>query len=64
LISVLNPLRPAHAIVETVEPTNSPYHFLLGTAAADFAMAKLDVLRKEFIAWEAISRAADFPKET
>jgi hypothetical protein len=37
---------------------------LLGTAAADFAMAKLDVLRKELIAWEAISRAADFPKET
>ncbi|MGZ5564671.1 MAG: oxidoreductase [Chthoniobacterales bacterium] len=59
-----DPVRAAHAIVDAVESPNPPHHLLLGNAAYDLAMAKLDVLRKEFSAWEAVSRGADFPKET
>jgi hypothetical protein len=37
-------------------------HLLLGNEAFDGAMAKLDELRKDFTAGEAVARAADFPK--
>jgi NAD(P)-dependent dehydrogenase (short-subunit alcohol dehydrogenase family) len=59
-----DPVRAAHAIVDAVESANPPHRLLLGNAAYDLAMAKLDALRKEFSAWEAVSRGADFPKET
>jgi NAD(P)-dependent dehydrogenase (short-subunit alcohol dehydrogenase family) len=59
-----DPVRAARAIVDAVESPNPPHHLLLGNAAYDLAMAKLDVLRKEFAAWEAVSRGADFPKGT
>jgi hypothetical protein len=42
---------------------NPPHRLLLGNDAYQAATAKLDDLRKEFSAWEAVSRAADFPKE-
>jgi hypothetical protein len=51
-----DPVRAARAIVDAVESPNPPHHLLLGNAAYDLAMAKLDVLRKEFAAWEAVSR--------
>ncbi|MDP9292640.1 MAG: oxidoreductase [Verrucomicrobiota bacterium] len=59
-----DPVRAAHAIVDAVESPNPPHHLLLGNAAYDFAMAKLDILRKEFTKWEAVARGADFPKES
>jgi NADP-dependent 3-hydroxy acid dehydrogenase YdfG len=58
-----DPVRAAEAIVKAVEATNPPHHLLLGNDAYEGAMAKLGDLRKEFSAWEAVSRAADFPKE-
>ena len=58
-----DPFRAAHGIVKTVESPNPPHHLLLGNDAYNGAMAKLDELRKEFSAWEAVSRGADFPKE-
>ena len=42
---------------------NPPHHLLLGNDAYEAATAKLEDLRKEFFAREAVSRGADFPKE-
>ena len=58
-----DPVRAVHAIVKAVESPNPPHHLLLGNAAYEIAMAKLEELYKEFMAGEAVSRAADFPKE-
>jgi NAD(P)-dependent dehydrogenase (short-subunit alcohol dehydrogenase family) len=58
-----DPVRAAHAIVKAIESPNPPHHLLLGNDAYTGAMAKLEDLRKEFLAWETVSRAADFPKE-
>jgi NADP-dependent 3-hydroxy acid dehydrogenase YdfG len=55
------PVRAAKAIVEAVASGSPPHHLLLGNDAFDGAMAKLDELRKDFTAGEAVARAADFP---
>ena len=57
-----DPVRAAKAIVKAVASGNPPHHLLLGNDAFDGAMAKLDELRKDFAAGEAVARAADFPK--
>jgi NAD(P)-dependent dehydrogenase (short-subunit alcohol dehydrogenase family) len=56
-----DPVRAAHAIVKAVESPNPPHHLLLGNDAYNGAMAKIEELRKEFTAWESVSRGADFP---
>jgi len=56
-----DPVRAAEAIVLAVESPNPPRRLLLGNDAYDGATTKLDELREEFIAWEAVSRGADFP---
>jgi NAD(P)-dependent dehydrogenase (short-subunit alcohol dehydrogenase family) len=58
-----DPVRAAHAIIKAVESPNPPHHLLLGNEAYKGATTKLEELRKEFAAWEAVSRGADFPKE-
>ena len=58
-----DPVLAAHAIVEAMLSPNPPHRLLLGNDAYQAATAKLEDLRKEFSAWEAVSRAADFPKE-
>lgn len=58
-----DPVRAAHAILKAIESPNPPHHLLLGNEAYEEATAKLEALRKEFSAWEAVSRGADFPKE-
>jgi len=57
-----DPVRAALAVIAAVESDRPPHHLLLGNAAFDGAMAKLDELRKDFTAAEAVARAADFPK--
>ena len=57
-----DPVRAAQAIVAAVLSDAPPHHLLLGNAAFDGAIAKLDELRKDFTAGEAVARAADFPK--
>ena len=59
-----DPVRAAQAIVKAVESSHPPHRLLLGNNAYDGATTKLDELRKEFTTWEAVSRGADFPKET
>jgi len=58
-----DPVRAAQAIIHAVESQTPPRHLLLGNDAYEGAMAKLDELRKDFSAVEAIARGADFPKE-
>ena len=58
-----DPVRAAKAIVAAVASGNPPHHLLLGNDAFEGAMAKLDHLRQDFLAGEAVARAADFPKE-
>ena len=58
-----DPVRAAHAIVKAVESPRPPHRLLLGNDAFEGAMSKLDELRKEFSAWESVSREVDRPKE-
>jgi NAD(P)-dependent dehydrogenase (short-subunit alcohol dehydrogenase family) len=57
-----DPVRAAKAIVEAVASGKPPHHLLLGNDAFEGAMARLDHLRQDFVAGEAVARAADFPK--
>jgi hypothetical protein len=57
-----DPARAAQAIVNAVASKSPPHHLLLGNDAFDGAMAKLEELRRDFTAGEAVARAADFPK--
>ena len=57
-----DPVRAAKAIVGAVASGSPPHHLLLGNDAFEGAMARLDELRKDFTAVEAVARAADFPK--
>ncbi|PZO07558.1 MAG: short-chain dehydrogenase/reductase [Lysobacteraceae bacterium] len=57
-----DPVRGAKAIVEAVASGHPPHHLLLGNDAFEGAMAKLEHLRQDFAAGEAVARAADFPK--
>ena len=56
-----DPVRAAKAIVAAVASGTLPHHLLLGNDAFEGAMARLDHLRQDFVAIEAIARAADFP---
>jgi len=57
-----DPVRAAQAIINAVESAQPPRHLLLGNDSYEGAMAKLEELRKNFIAVETIARGADFPK--
>ncbi len=56
-----DPCRAAYAIIQAVGSPNPPHHLFLGNNAFDGAMTKLSELDREFSAWEAVSRGADFP---
>jgi NAD(P)-dependent dehydrogenase (short-subunit alcohol dehydrogenase family) len=58
-----DPVRAAQAIVKAVESLKPPHHLLLGNAAYEGAVAKLEELRKDFLLGEAVARGADFPKK-
>jgi NAD(P)-dependent dehydrogenase (short-subunit alcohol dehydrogenase family) len=57
-----DPVLAVRAIIQAVASGNPPQHLLLGNDAFEGAMAKLEELRKQFKAGEAVARAADFPK--
>jgi NAD(P)-dependent dehydrogenase (short-subunit alcohol dehydrogenase family) len=59
-----DPVRAAQAIVAAIASMHPPHHLLLGNDAFDVALAKLDQLRKEFLAGESVSRGADYPQQT
>ena len=57
-----DPVRAVKAIVEAVASGKPPHHLLLGNDAFEGAMAKIDELRRDFMAGEAVARGADFPR--
>jgi NAD(P)-dependent dehydrogenase (short-subunit alcohol dehydrogenase family) len=59
-----DPARAAAAIVEAVESPHPPHHLLLGKDAFTGATEKLEQLRRDFSAWESVTRGADFPSAT
>jgi NAD(P)-dependent dehydrogenase (short-subunit alcohol dehydrogenase family) len=56
-----DPERAAKAIVKAVEAENPPLHLLLGVSALKGARNKLEVLKKDYDAWEETTTGADFP---
>ncbi|MFD2871065.1 oxidoreductase [Mucilaginibacter ximonensis] len=58
-----DPVRAAKAIVKAVEAENPPLHLLLGVAALKGARNKLDVLKRDFDAWEETTIGADYPQD-
>jgi NAD(P)-dependent dehydrogenase (short-subunit alcohol dehydrogenase family) len=56
-----DPVRAAKAIIEAAQLAEPPHHLLLGADAFEGAMKKVEELRQEFAAGEAVARAADFP---
>jgi len=56
-----DPARAAAAIVKAVEAENPPLRLLLGAAALKGARNKLEVLKKDYDAWEETTIGADFP---
>lgn len=55
-----DPVRGVQAIVAAVASGHPPHHLLLGNDAFEGAITKLDELRQEFTAGEAVARGADF----
>jgi NAD(P)-dependent dehydrogenase (short-subunit alcohol dehydrogenase family) len=56
-----DPVLAAKAIIKVSETENPPLHLLLGKAALMGARAKLDILKKDFDAWEETTVGADAP---
>ncbi|MBO0143378.1 SDR family NAD(P)-dependent oxidoreductase [Agrobacterium sp. Ap1] len=56
-----DPARAAKAIREAVLAEQPPHHLPLGNDAADAALKKAEDLKANVVAWEALSRSADFP---
>jgi short-subunit dehydrogenase len=56
-----DPVRAAGAIISAVESPNPPLRLLLGKAALKGARIKLEMLKKDFDAWEKTTVDADFP---
>jgi NAD(P)-dependent dehydrogenase (short-subunit alcohol dehydrogenase family) len=56
-----DPVRAAAAIIAAVESPEPPLRLLLGKAALQGARAKIEMLKKDFDAWEKTTVEADFP---
>jgi NADP-dependent 3-hydroxy acid dehydrogenase YdfG len=56
-----DPARAAKAIIDAVASDHPPLRLLLGARALSEARSKLESLRQDVDAWEATTRAADFP---
>jgi NAD(P)-dependent dehydrogenase (short-subunit alcohol dehydrogenase family) len=57
-----DPVRAAAAIIDAVESPNPPLRLLLGKAALKGARIKLDMLKRDFDAWEQTTVSADTPE--
>jgi NAD(P)-dependent dehydrogenase (short-subunit alcohol dehydrogenase family) len=57
-----DPVRAAAAIIDAVESPNPPLRLLLGKAALKGARIKLDILKRDFDAWEQTTVDADTPE--
>ncbi|CAE6693558.1 MULTISPECIES: oxidoreductase [Paraburkholderia] len=55
-----DPVKGALAIIEALKAKQPPLHLLLGADALDLAHKQLAALRKDFDAWETLSRSTAF----
>lgn len=58
-----DPVRGAQAIIDAALSDKPPLRLLLGKFALEFARKKIDLLRRDFDAWESTTVGADFPDE-
>ncbi len=58
-----DPVRAAEAIITAVESAEPPLHLLLGKAALRGANYKLDLLKRNFDAWQDTTIGADYPDD-
>ncbi len=58
-----DPARAAKAMVKAVESENPPLRLLLGAAAMKGARNKIELLKKDFDAWESTTVGADYPQD-
>ena len=56
-----DPVRAAQAIIDAALSDTPPLRLLLGKMALDLARRKVDMLTKDFDAWESTTLGADFP---
>jgi NAD(P)-dependent dehydrogenase (short-subunit alcohol dehydrogenase family) len=56
-----DPARAAAAIAQAVAAGKPPQRLLLGNEAVNVALGKIEQMQREFLAWESVSRGADFP---
>ncbi|MBW7454943.1 oxidoreductase [Paenibacillus sepulcri] len=56
-----DPERIAQVIIKLVEQEDKPHRLILGNAAYEQLVQKLDAMKAEYSAWESISRSTDFP---
>ena len=57
-----DPVRAAQAIIDAALSDTPPLRLLLGKMALDLARRKVDMLTKDFDAWESTTLGADFPE--
>jgi len=55
-----NPAKAAEALLTLIESDNPPTRLYLGADALQFVAAKLDTMKAEIAAWDAVSRSTDF----
>jgi NAD(P)-dependent dehydrogenase (short-subunit alcohol dehydrogenase family) len=56
-----DPVRAGEAMIKAVESNNTPLRLVLGRMALDTARSKVELLRRDFDAWEETSLSADYP---
>lgn len=56
-----DPVRGARAIIAAIEADNPPVHLLIGGDALGLFRARLDAMRQETDAWEAVTSGTDLP---
>ena len=57
-------MRAAQAIIDAALSDTPPLRLLLGKMALELARKKVDLMRRDFDAWEATTLGADFPEGT
>jgi NAD(P)-dependent dehydrogenase (short-subunit alcohol dehydrogenase family) len=55
-----DPKKAAHALLKLVESDNPPVRLYLGADALKLVGEKIEAMREEIAAWEAISQSTDF----
>jgi hypothetical protein len=58
-----DPAKGAAALIAAMESPTPPLRLLLGKAALEVALKRLDTLRAQFEAWRELTESTDFPED-